>query len=414
MSAASQRKVESSSSRIPMRVRFGRAFGLARDAWLILGIAIILLLVLEGAYRIQGSLRRSVRTYFHPETQVDYPRAAPFYPYADSTWFEGWVDQRDAALRDAWVYHPYRGWAMRGFAVPGITVGPDGLRAIPGGTIGSGRDTVYLLGGSAIWGFESRDSGTVGAFAAGGLRDRGIDNVTLVSLAQVGYNLTQEIAALTERLRAGQRPAVVVFVDGVNEVGHFVEGDPLWGVYGQRLIERRIALGKRTAMEEVLGFGHHSELVSRIGAALNAGPPRGDPAPVATCDTVGQRYAASVRMVEALGSEFGFAPVFVWQPTLATTGKPLSYYEGYRLRWEAQEAWHIAPLLERCSAVVDSLMGLRPRSRYHGLGALYDRDTVTVFLDGYGHLTLWGSALLGDSIAGLVDPVLVAARASRR
>ena len=387
-----------------------KALGLVRYLWLVFGIALVIIAALEGGYRLQASLRRSVGARLRPETLSDYPYTTSLFPYADSGWYRGWGARRDAALREAWRYHPYRGWTIGPFSIPGMTVGTDGLRILPGGRIGTGRDTVYVLGGSAVWGYESRDSATIGAFIARGLQARGTEEVTLISLAQAGYNLTQEIATLTEMLRAGQRPVLVVFIDGVNEVGHFVEGEPLWGTYGQRLVERRIALGKRTALEELLGMGRHVEFVQRIEAAVRPSAPSAPPDPVAACDTVGRFYLTNIRQVEALATAFDFTPLFIWQPPRAMTGKPLTDYEEFRQAWEARGSAHIAPILARCSSVVDSLMAGRPDTRYLPFHSLFDRDTTTVFLDGFGHLTERANAVVGDTLARLVESMLSRSR----
>ena len=45
-----------------------------------------------------------------------------------------------------------------------------------------------------------------------------------------------------------------------------------------------------------------------------------------------QYYTANVRLVEALAAEYGFTPIYVWQPTLHTTEKKLTRFEENLMR----------------------------------------------------------------------------------
>lgn len=375
-------------------------------AWLMIGLALALLLVLDGAYRAQAGVRRAIRVHLHPERRVDYPYTVPSFPYADSTWYRGWIPRRNRALKQHWMYDPYRAWTMGPFSVPGITVDQAGLRPVLDGRIGAGRDTVLLLGGSVLWGYEVRDSATVGAFVAPGLRRRGIGDASVISLAQAGYDLPQEAATLQQVLRQGGRPVAVVFLDGVNELGPFIEGEPLGGVYGQRRIESVVARDRLGFWGELMSLGRHLALVERIRHALWPPKRSSDGSPEMVCATVAEYYLTNVRSIVALGREFGFRPLFIWQPTLAMTGKDLSEYEAFRRSWEASGERSIGPYLRSCSAVVDSLMARHPDIPYMPFHGVFDGDTATAFIDGFGHLTETADAVVGDSIAGLVSGLL--------
>ncbi len=202
-----------------MHQRIRTLLHLFRDAWLMVGLALVLLLLLEGGYRLQSAVRHRIGLRLIQQPGPPVPDETSRYPYADSAWYVGWGERRDSALRVGWRHHPYRGWTMAPVTTTGITVDSAGLRVVPGGRIGSGRDPVFFLGGSAAWGVTARDSFTIAAHIARGLRRRDIDDAEVVSLAQAGYNFVQSIAMLQEYLRFGRRPAVVVFFNGVNEIG---------------------------------------------------------------------------------------------------------------------------------------------------------------------------------------------------
>jgi hypothetical protein len=124
------------------------------------------------------------------------------------------------------------------------------------------------------------------------------------------------------------------------------------------------------------------------------------------CDTVVQWYLAGTRMARSLADEFGFAVIFVWQPTLSATKKRLTDYEAYRMAWEENVGLELDSLLARCTTTVDSIMALHTDVHYVQLSGLFDSDTTSVFLDGFGHVTERANAIIGDTVAGLVAALL--------
>ncbi len=107
-------------------------------------------------------------------------------------------------------------------------------------------------------------------------------------------------------------------------------------------------------------------------------------------------------MVRSLADEFGFAVIFVWQPTLSATKKRLTDYEAYRMAWEEGVGLELNSLLARCATTADSVLALHGDIDYVQLNGLFDSDTTTVFLDGFGHVTERANAIIGDTVAGLV------------
>jgi hypothetical protein len=111
---------------------------------------------------------------------------------------------------------------------PGLTVDANGYRltVAPAATWGADSPEIFLFGGSAMWGFTARDAFTIPSRVAVHLAREGLGDVAVRSRSQSSYNFTQNVASLNLELRNGARPAVVVFMDGVNEVGPVVIGEP--------------------------------------------------------------------------------------------------------------------------------------------------------------------------------------------
>ena len=102
-----------------------------------------------------------------------------------------------------------------------------------------------------------------------------------------------------------------------------------------------------------------------------------------------------------LGRQWNFPVVHLWQPSWATTGKRLTPWEA-SIKGEGQ----FASLMRRCTGLVDSLMQDRSGKTYVSLTSIFDRDTASVFLDEYGHITEAGNGEIADRITSLVLPLL--------
>ena len=379
-----------------------------RDAWLIAGITLALFLVLELAYRAQAELRSRLRG--QDESTRTYARE---HPYSGQAWWERWLTDLEA-LRSR--YDPYRGWWLEPAATPYLNVDSAGLRRTvhpPGGAVRSRR--LFLLGGSAMWGYYAPDSLTIPSLVAAGLHARRLDDVEVVNLARPGLNLTQEAITLLLELRRGSIPDVAVFFGGFNDVAAAGRERQAGHVIGGSADARRWKLGGRGFWGELLGLGRHSRLVQHLAWKWEAirGGDRAPPDPEALCRDVALYYRNMARGVEALGGEFGFTTFFVWQPLLATTRKPLTPFERSLgdQPWPPVAGWpETREMFRLCTAAVDSAMEGGALQGYVPLHALFDQDSGSTFLDDLAHFTERGNARLADRIVELVAPVLEASR----
>lgn len=109
-------------------------------------------------------------------------------------------------------YVSYLGWRRGPFKGKTINVaGPYGQRETVG-TATPDKPSVYLFGGSAMWGTGVDDANTIPSLIVqiGGFRAQ--------NYGEGAYVAHQGLLLLIELLQDGHRPDVVVFYDGVNEV----------------------------------------------------------------------------------------------------------------------------------------------------------------------------------------------------
>jgi hypothetical protein len=248
-----------------------------------------------------------------------------------------------------------------------------------------------------MWGYTVPDSLTIPSLVAGRFRAAGMTRVEVVNLSQPSFNATQGLITLLLELRGGSHPDAVVSLDGGNDVLVALrEGRP-GAVFAEGDLARRSAVGRRGFLANVVGLFRYSALLQRL--ARFARPPEGqrevDALP--SCDTVAAYYENVVTSAEALGRQFGFTPVYVWQPHWATTRKRLTSWEG-SIRAERG----FRELMRQCTSTVESLMVARRAEGYVSLTRMFDQDTATIFLDEFGHLTPLGNERIADWVADLL------------
>jgi hypothetical protein len=392
------------------RQRTRAALRAVRDAWSIFGLALLLLVAAELGLRLW---ERSAK----PEERAARVAA----PLRSESWFLPFAAARKHHVCcEETPFDPYRSW----WGVPGehegLAVGADGFRVTPGAggprgvTTGSdpavtppAPQEVFLFGGSVMWGYTARDAFTIPAFVASELRAAGLSLARVHNKSQAGYNFMQGWITLALELRGGARPAAVAFLDGVNEVGVPAEGEPLGGVYGQRDAIRRLHVD--SGYELAAQLAARLRVVERFGLTRPARPLAAlDPA--RDCAAIAEHYQNLVRAGRALGAEFGFEPIFFFQPTLALSRKTLGPWERKLVEERGTMGARVQALLPACARAIDAR--LANAADYVPLHSLFDDEQSDVFLDHFGHVGEAANATIAHAIAQRLIPVLRASAAS--
>ncbi|MBI3789297.1 MAG: SGNH/GDSL hydrolase family protein [Gemmatimonadetes bacterium] len=392
-----------------------RLGGALRSGWLMLGVTLALLLAVEGALRWRR-VRAERAAHTPPGSYVaGDPRREP--------WWETWRTEFDAVSRMEW--HPYVYFRRApGFRGSVITIDSLGRRGTPQPRVpAEPRLRVRLYGGSTMWGEPLREDRTIAAEIARRLQPLAGPGarIEVTNLGESGYVFTQEVVQLLLDLRNGERPDVVLFYDGLNDVSATIQR----GVAGDPQNEsNRIAefqLGRaldRTRYPEGLAR-ETGPLGAALGQALTRSglvewargkrPPRvpafipGDSVAARTVRT----YVATVRIVEALAAAHGFVPVYAWQPNLHATPKRLDPYEKNLMTQIGRDPLHSVAQVahRRIPAQLDSAMRSLASGRFVDLTGLFKDDTLPVFVDRVGHNT-------EAAVPGIVDGLWPALRAA--
>ena len=370
-----------------------------RDLWLIVGLSFLLLFGIEGGYRLYERL---------PKAKAQASGTTAQNPYASEAWFPKFraashfhMGRPDSFYVD---YDPYRGWWVRPGRHEDLYVEPSGYRHTEQ-TLQGDEATwrrVFLMGGSAMWGFTARDRATIPSWVARQLAAQGIEDVKVENKAQCAFNLTQNVATLEQELRAGARPVAVVFLDGINEVGPVAEGEQAGEVYGQADARRRFALGHGSTNELLLALASNLHVVRAL-QGLRSAPKAPELDVPAACAKIADNYLNLVRIGEALGREFGFTPLFFWQPALATSSKPLGPWEAHLM---ADDRDPLVRLTKACLPDVEARLATRRDIDFFPLNAIFDHVEGDQFLDHYGHVTEQANGVIAAAITERLGPVL--------
>jgi hypothetical protein len=378
--------------------------------WHVVGL--LLLAVLMTEFGVEGWRRLSRFLRYRRSTRPD--RAAMADAYVGADWSAGYFDEFRGAVRVDWK--PYVEWWQRPFHGAYVMLDERGLRPTPGEKPANG-ETIRILcfGGSTMMGMGARDDQTIPAVLARRLAERG-HPVSVTNYGQLGHNSMQEVITLQQLLKSGERLDIALFYDGINEMACAEQTGRADGLFNE---------ARRRAEFNLLHPDRRRDL---IAAALIRAAPRTlrrlrrltglqlrGPLPVEQTDLsqvdlaqlardVIAAYVGNVRLVRLLGREYGFQPIFFWQPMITTkkskTEDEQRWLDDYTNDPERRRLLYEAILGERrCNpALVDAADAV-------DLSALFDDWTDPVYIDLY-HLSEIGNAAVATAIVPIVDAAL--------
>ena len=397
-----------------------RAFRLGQDAWMVIGITVLLVVALEVSYRVQAAAKSSALALIHPDPPT---RLAPPNPFDSLPWAAAY--RRDHESEEAVHWQPYVYVGNPTFTGTHITVDSLGHRSTPQSTSAAPSIlNVFFLGGSTTFGWYQRNEHTMPAEAVRRLQRYIGDSVRVAAtnFGVPGQTFTQEIIELMLQLRSGARPDVVVFYDGINDVlaavfnnasglpqneanrvDDFVRGrdraaEAKPGAAASLRVVRRIsfeALQRLAFVQRILQVKHPVSPAEVSVDSLAAGTVR--------------VYVANVELVEALAARYGFQPVFVWQPALLSSHKPLTTHE----KWVYGKS-RIGDLHTAIPRLLDSAMAASRNAHFIDATTLFDSDSLGIYVDTYGHTYERANTRVVDTLMTQLEAAVVRQASSKR
>lgn len=387
------------------------AVRILRDAWLIVGITLALLVALEVAYRPESAARLALRRLRAA------PASEPPDPWSATAWAVDYM--HDDSLEGKFRWKPYVYLRNPTFTGRVMSVDAEGRRVTVQQSRSARPFEVWVFGGSTAFGWFQRDSFTIASEIARQLAPR---NVKVTNFGVPGFVFTQELLELQGELRAGRHPDVVLFYDGVNDMWTAL----LDGVAG--LTENEVnraadfAAGRaraadsaatlradaRVTAHSIMQVARRLLFVRRLRGLPPQFPPRISSDSAAR--SVAHTYAATVRIAEAMAKEFGFSVVYAWQPSLLSTHKPMTKRE----RWLVESfkdtvfGQEFRAGMGLVRAPLSAQMKPLVRDRFLDLSDLFRSARGEVYVDVYGHTyesanTVIAAAMIPAIVRALPD-----------
>lgn len=375
-----------------------RIVGGLRSLWINIGVALLVLIALEGALQVVFLIRHRGPTESSFISEDRLAAANPGQP-----WVRGYPGEARGALREQWRSYVY--WRLHPYKGAHINVDALGVRqtwnASP--VPSPEQPRIFMFGGSTMWGWGARDEFTIPSLVAKRLAETTRPSAWIVNYGETGYVSTQEVITLMLELRRGNIPSVVVFYDGVNDAWAAFQS----GVAGQpqNEVNRVREFNSRTR------FNWREGLLGRLalfrfarglmgGTDTSSAMPRRFLEPEAARAVV-DAYMGNVRIVNALARQYGFRAVFFWQPTIFSKKTLSADEERWRLtapRRPGRTAPAFAEEYQAFNQTFQERVRASKLDNVVNLSGLFEDDSRTIFIDRF-HVSEAGNAKVADAIA---------------
>lgn len=331
-----------------------------------------------------------------------------------------WSPQHIDDLRSvSYRYESFALWSPRPMESPTICIGTDGRRRTWTAPDAADAPRVLVYGGSTAFGVCADDDETIASHVARGLDRDGV-RARVMNCGVEGHNLYQGFVALTKSLRAGERPAVAVFYNGINDLSTGVV-DPGQPNDHVNFIRTKFLFEGGQASPAWQTVVHVQKKLPGIAFTYDADtgqvvPLRFDAdSVIARCRETFAVYRETRRMIHAVCEAYGIAAVFAWQPCLLYGDKPASAFEAH-VRDVIDVYFDFAPRREGLRLGAETLWAMAEADEapgYRFLGHVLDDLDEHAYWD-WGHLGPPGNAVVGRHIAGIVRPCLETVGEPRR
>ena len=330
--------------------------------------------------------------------------------YANQAWSEQYWQEFGEIDRS---YQPHTIWRRSEFKGRYINVNKDGLRATPLSDCDSAQKTVFMFGGSAMWGEGAPDTQTIPSYLLQEIKQNLGSSACVINFAESAWTSTQSLIALIAELQKGHLPDLVVFYDGVNDANVvFTSAKQFTHANLSEFASRFEGVEKfyKPLMRDSRVFQLLYEYSQK--KRLDSG------APVLsfTKDAETLRkyiettYVANYQIVGALAEQYNFDYAFFWQPVIGYGEKELTSEEDTML----QDANSIriklgAETYDRMQfihSVYDTVApGLDQLEHFYNLSQLFDNTTESTYID-FVHVTPEANQIVAAEMFSRLQPQL--------
>ncbi len=356
---------------------FKRAGYFLAVIWLAIGAAVLFLALVDAILLITLKPARSLRV--DPKV-INVAREN----MAANAGEGGYWQEHEAAREVQW--RPYVYFRRRPYAGKLIHVDANGFRVTVNPVDRENQRSVWLFGGSTVWGTGVSDAHTLASELAQ------VAPVQVLNFGETGYVSAQSQLAFMASLRCADaaRPDVVVFVDGVNDVFAALQS----GVAGapQNESNRQAEFNMtRTAGTFAKAVLQHLDGIHLLTQRLQGIKP--EPGIENLAGQIARNYLAVIAQTRAVAQAQGVRVLFVWQPSVFDKAQPskdeLSVIGSSLLRHR--------DLQLATTRALKRLLVNTPAADVLLLDQLFDANSAPIFID-FAHTGSVGNALMAQRI----------------
>jgi len=337
----------------------------------------------------------------HYQSEIDSPA------YAGQAWVADFYREQSARVNSRKFYVPFRLWGVSAWhgKYLNVDVSADGawrrsLNPTSDDCKNRPKASVWVFGGSTVFGTGVPDWATLPSYLATELNRRGNDCVEVTNFGVEGYVTTQEVILLAEQLKRGQHPTTVIFYDGFNDAfAGMNSDDPRSAHYAYSTVKERIQ-GSVHGRFDFIGNLYSVRAAYAILALFRRNHPLAtmdnNAKAVATVDN----YEANLALVRALSGAYHFKLYCFWQPMLLYGHKPLVPFEQQVAELDGRSGGRLNAQL-----IANAYVEAGNRSTdgtFVNLAGLFDSVPDPLYLD-EAHLGPHGNELAANAIAKYVE-----------
>jgi len=381
---------------------------LARDVWMVLGIAVAMFVALEAVV----SLGFYVRGFWHPPADNFRIKADT---YSDTEWASKYYKEIEEVEKGRTLrWQPYVYWRRTPRRGQYINIGSDGLRKTINVSMSEGASPpikVFMFGGSTMWGLGAGDDSTIPSIFAEEAKNKGV-NCEVVNFGQYAYVNTQEVIELMLQLQKGNIPDVVIFYDGVNDTFSgfqlSVPGLPHDEIRREKefcLLERKElqTLAVQSAIRQLSTMRFLHGVLQKTGLRRDNFQPIPLEYEKAVADkgalahAVAETYLNNIKLVQVLAQAYGFAPLFYWQPVIYAK-RYLTEYERQSLELDVHYPGMKEFYQDTYATLRQSSAGLNKNIAFHDISTIFSDAREPIFVD-FNHMGGKGNSLIARRMA---------------
>jgi len=303
-----------------------------RDAWLIIGITILLFLVLEF-------IGFMVSIIYRP---LDLRASTPVYKDFEQR-VEFWVEHEKARVEGNLVYVPYHLWSRPPFLGKWTNIDTNGDRLTCYNADGniSGVKKIFMFGGSTLWGTGAPDWETIPSYLAKFLNENN-SRCIVYNYGETGFVASQGLNRLITEIKKGNVPQLVIFYTGINDssagaVCLSALKTPCYHTFMEQF-EKVFKKSKSTSFLEILKTTYTYRAIDFFKKRLFSDQEerwkrivKEEDREEAICKTA-RYWLSNYNITSAIGKEYGFKVILVLQPSLYSGKKILQDYEKAMLK----------------------------------------------------------------------------------